>query len=55
MVDAVALPLLIGDVHGDGTAAEEHPHVAVLWKERRQGKTRRDGGQAADRVEETER
>lgn len=34
MVKAVALLLVIRDVHGDGTTAEEHPHVAVLWKQR---------------------
>lgn len=30
LVKAVSPLLLVWDVHGDGTAAEEHPHVAVL-------------------------
>lgn len=31
LVQAVALLLLVRDVHGDRTTAEEHPHIAVLW------------------------
>lgn len=37
VVKAVALLLVIGDVHGDRTPAEEHPDVAVLWKQGREG------------------
>ena len=32
MVDVVALPLLIRDVHGDRTTSEEHPHISILWR-----------------------
>lgn len=35
VVKAVALLLVVRDVHGDRTPAEEHPDVAVLWKHRR--------------------
>lgn len=35
VVKAVALPLLVRDVHGDRTTAEEHPHIAVLCREER--------------------
>lgn len=30
VVKAVGLPLLVRDMHGDGTTAEEHPHEAVV-------------------------
>lgn len=34
MVEDVALPLLIRDVHGDRTTPEEHPHISILWRKR---------------------
>lgn len=37
VVEVVALLLVIGDVHGDWTPAEEHPDVAVLWKQIQEG------------------
>lgn len=37
VVEVVALLLDLRDVHGDGTPAEEHPDVAVLWKRRQAG------------------
>lgn len=49
VVKAVALPALVWDVHGDRTTSEEHPHVAVLWREYRwtfkQGKEQRGQNQ----------
>lgn len=32
MVEGVALPLLIRDVHSDRTTSEEHPHISILWR-----------------------
>ncbi|KAF3847355.1 hypothetical protein F7725_020383, partial [Dissostichus mawsoni] len=43
VVQAVALPLLVREVHGDGAASEEHPHIAVLWRPGEGGGGERDG------------
>lgn len=50
LVKAVSPLLLVWDVHGDGTAAEEHPHVAVLCSYRG-----REGGKARSPVKEREK
>lgn len=34
VVEAVALPPLVRDVHGDRTTSEEHPHIAIICRER---------------------
>lgn len=40
VVEAVALPLLIRNVHGDRTTSEEHPHIAILWRKRERDEER---------------